>query len=418
MTTLDIVFIAALPVLLIGSALFSGAETALFSLTHAERAVLQRAGSPVTRLLRDPASLLVTVLLLNMAVNVLYFVIASVLATRAPSPALSVAIPLAALVAIILFGEIFAKLLAGAHRVGYARAVTPVLAAVRATIGPAAIALVRFVITPLTRLASPQPPAEGAGPEELDVLLHQAARAGAITPDERQLLGEVIELGECRVREVMTPRVALRWADADASPDQLADLARETGLSRFPVRRGTRRPAEIVGFVDVRRVLAALAARGSADPRRFVEPVTYVPESATLDSLLEHFRTSGVHTALVADEHGTIAGLVEIEDAVGRLLPTPGEGQAGDDEVQMIALGTWMVPGRLPVREWAHVLGPEGAAAGRRVTTVGGLVLAQLGRVPAVGDEVRVGGVVLRVELMHGRSVETVRLSLAPEDQP
>jgi len=168
----------------------------------------------------------------------------------------------------------------------------------------------------------------------------------------------------------------------------------------------------------VRRVLAALAARGSADPRRFVEPVTYVPESATLDSLLEHFRTSGVHTALVADEHGTIAGLVEIEDAVGRLLPTPGEGQAGDDEVQMIALGTWMVPGRLPVREWAHVLGPEGAAAGRRVTTVGGLVLAQLGRVPAVGDEVRVGGVVLRVELMHGRSVETVRLSLAPEDQP
>ena len=417
MTALDVAFVAAMPLLLVCSALFSGAETALFSLTHAERAHLARTNPAVTALLRDPASLLVTVLLLNMTVNVLYFVIASVLAARAPNTTLAVAIPVVSLVVIILFGEILAKLLAGAHRVGVASAVAPALGAVRAAIGPAAIGLVRFVITPLTRLASPQPPARGAGPEELDALLHQAARSGAISSDERQLLGEVIELGECRVREVMTPRVRMNWAEADASPDDLAALARESGLSRFPVR-GPGGSAEILGFVDARRVLAAAAAYGSADPRRFLEPVTYVPETATLDRLLEHFRHEGVHTALVADEHGTLAGLVEIEDAVGRLVPTRSERPANEEDVQMVSLGRWLVPGRLPVREWAHALGPEGAAAGRRVTTVGGLVLARLGRVPVVGDEVRVGGVVLRVERMHGRSVETVRLSLVPEDQP
>ena len=113
------------------------------------------------------------------------------------------------------------------------------------------------------------------------------------------------------------------------------------------------------------------------------------------------------------DEHGALTGLVEVEDAVKELVRTRPEVTTGDVRVEKLAPGKWIVPGRLGVRHWADFFGRDLSVADcSRVATVGGMVMARLGRVPRAGDSVVIGGVRLRVNSMDGTLVERVEVSM------
>jgi len=147
---------ALLPVLLVGSAFASGSETALFSLTHGERARLRRdaaaASAAVEALLARPRALLVFVLLLNMTANVGYFVVTSVLTTRAGSGLVGTVVAIGSVLLIILFGEVLAKMLARAQRVALCRAFGVPLRTLQLALNPLVAAIDGFVIAPVTRL--------------------------------------------------------------------------------------------------------------------------------------------------------------------------------------------------------------------------------------------------------------------------
>lgn len=416
-SAVDIPMLLALPVLLALSAFFSGSETALFGLTGTERMLLRRGGSFAGRateaLLADERMLLITILVGNMTVNVLYFVITSVLIMKVQTQSdVVVRLVLGAvfLVVIIITGEVTPKLVANARRVGVVGLVAAPVLTVHRLLGPMRIAIDRLVVSPLSRLTSPGEAPTRLDEQELTALLEISGSRGVIDEEEQRILQDVINLGQLKVRAVMTPRVRIAALPSDAGRDDVRRLVEQTRLTKFPVFE--RDLDHIVGVLGARRYLLDPPAPGEPlQPR--LSPVHFVPEMASLDQLLNRFRETQTQFAVVVDEFGGTAGVVAIEDVVEELV-----GDIAGPAVRrqpappvLVGAGRWRVGGDTSVHDWAEAFGQR--LVSRRVATLGGLIIARLGRAPHAGDVVELGNVRLEVESVDRARVESVIVTLA-----
>lgn len=417
----------ALAALLGASGLASGSETALFRLAHADRQRLARehptAARAVEVLFREPRALLVTVLLCNMTANVTYFVVSSVLSYRVDGPVAAAAVGVGTLLTIILFGEVLAKLLASAHRVAFVSVMAVPLLTVHRVIGPVRFVVDRLLVGPLSRLVAPpeRRAPQSLSPEELSALLDIGAHSGAIDADEQELLADVLELGALRVRDIMTPAIDVRTIPAGATRAQVLEAVRETHHTRYPITTGGL-DGQVHGILNARNYLAACET--APQPPRlesFVDSPRYVPEMARLDQLLEHFRRTHTRAGLAVDERGAVTGWVQLERVVEELVVLASEASPTEmEQIRLVGLSTWIVPGRLPVHEWGDLF-PAPLPKLPRVSTLAGLITATLGRIPAPGDAIDMGNVHLEVDAMQGRVIERVRVTLTeapPGGQP
>jgi CBS domain containing-hemolysin-like protein len=193
--------------------------------------------------------------------------------------------------------------------------------------------------------------------------------------------------------------------DVTGPVEEARETMRRHRLTKIPVY--VKDIDNIVGAVYLRQML--LKPGVSLD--RLVQPVHFVPEQKTVESLLEFFRQTGTDVAVVVDEYGGIAGLVRLEDIAEELV--------GGDEVVREAepikqLGpfTYRLSGDLSIHDWADVFGID--LAEMRVSTIGGLVTALLGKIPRKGDVARLGNLKFTVERIHKRRIQMVILSLEP----
>jgi putative hemolysin len=416
-----------LPVLLALSAACSASETALFSLTHADRLRMRRSApaslSAVQDLLDQPRSLLVAILLANVTINTAYFTLAGIVADgfSRGSRLLTIALGIAGVLTLILFGEVLPKAIASVHRVQVCRVVAfPVRAWYRA-ITPIRIVLDRLVVAPLARLFRPAGSGEPhpLNPEELELLLDVGESQGVLHAQEQQLLADVVAMSSLRVKDIMCPRVDIAWLDATHTSQELLQIARESGWSRFPVCRGALNEKQVVGMVNVQRVLPRLYRQGVSARMpltSLVEPPVFFPERAGVDKLLDHFRATRTDVALVVSELGELTGLVQVDDVIAELVKFAAS-EDGEDSQRVVRVGpdSWEVPGRLSVRDWEEYFEPGAVSrSGPRVSTVAGLMLARLGRVPRVGDEVRIGAIRLSAQEVHARSIVRVGVRIDP----
>lgn len=390
--------LAMLPALLVLSGFFSGSETALFSMTETERMHLRRQGSlagrAVESLLADQRLLLITVLLGNMVVNVLYFVLSSVLMLRLETGIIGgVALAAGSLLAIVLLGEVLPKMLANARRTTFATITAPILLTLHNLISPARIALDRLIVTPLSRLTAPPTTPPQLDEDELRALLEISSEQGVIDVDEQRILRDVFALGRLRVRDVMTPRVRIAAVRISATRDHVIKTVRETHLTRLPVYANDL--DHIVGILQVKEYL--LDPRSRKVPlRQLINRPRFIPHLSRLDQLLDHFRTTRSKFAVVVDEFGGTAGVVSLEDVVERLV---GDIAVGEEHelapTRRVGVNTWQVDGDMSVHDWAEAFGQHMVSP--RVATVGGLIIDRLGRVPEVGDAITLGNVRLEV---------------------
>ncbi len=416
--------ILVLPVLLVLSGIASGSETALFRLSHRERADLLRTapavGAAVETLLSDPRRLLLFVLLLNMVVNVSYFVVSSVLTTRMDTRLAAAGVGAGSVLAIVLFGEILAKVAAGAGRRAFCLVLGQPLAALAVLLGPIVAALDTLVLSPLIRLIRPHQADPGrVHPSELARLVEMGGQAGVLTEGERRLLGEVIELGEVRVREAMRPRDRVLWLPASASAQEIIALA-STHRRTVIVLAERSLDDGLVGFLHVKRYLAARhALRRDPDPREFADPALVIPEQARLDRALETMRERQKTHAICVDERGMVVGMIDAVDIVDELLAGMGDERTAERHtIRLVGLGRWQVSARLAARDWAQyfrVPEAEFSASLTRTSTVGGVLMDRLGRLPRPGDEARFGPVLVRAESVVGRRLVTVVVELTDE---
>ncbi|QDU70926.1 hemolysin family protein [Mucisphaera calidilacus] len=417
--------LAFLPVLIVASGFFSGSETALFSLSRHQRLVLERrkgaSAAAIGVLLSETRGLLITLLLGNMTVNVLFFAVSSAATIRiserpwADAWVLSV-LSLLPLLIIILLGEVLPKLVASRSRVTWSGYASIPLLMVHRALTPVRMVAQHGVITPLARLIAPRTRVAGLSTDELESLLRLSEDHGILDTEEERLLLQVLELGQLRVEDLMIPRVDIKAFDVREDPQALMTLIRDTGLRHIPVKDDSL--DTIVGLLYSRQVLVAQPTTHEA-VNRLIRQVHYVPAVTTADKALVELRRSGTTFAIVVDEYGGTAGLITLEDIVEHMVgDIAGEFEAsGRPEVRMIGLGRWRVDGDLAVHDWPDLFGRElnlGAEALEALdsTTLGGLVMDQLGRLPEEGDELVVGNVRLRVERMARNRVVTVVVSM------
>jgi len=418
-----LLFVGVLPLLLMASAFFSGTETALFSLTQQQRRQLQRSHSiaarTVSELLGETRTLLITLLMGNMTINVLFFVVSSLVAIRlekihAASGAIVAAAATAPLLLIILLGEVLPKLVAARLTVGWATFMAVPLWLVHRVLGPLRWAVNQFVITPLARLAEPKTKPAALSASELENLLTLSQHQGVIDADEEQLLQQVLELGQVRVTELMTPRVDLQAFDLSRQPGELVEMARRDSYSRIPVYGDSL--DRIEGVVYARQVLLRRPATRQA-VRALVRDVKYVPAQMKADRLLIDMRRTGSVFAVVVDEYGGTAGVITLEDVVEHMVGdiVAGDIETAQPELEPMGEGQWDASAQLSVRDWPDTFGQAVPLHG--VQTLGGLVMARLGRVARVGDTTTVGNLELRVEHTSGPRIDRVRITrLAEQD--
>ena len=290
----------------------------------------------------------------------------------------------------MVFGELVPKNLAIADPLRTARAVVWLQSgfahAFRGVIGAlntAANAVVRRLgVEPAEELRSAR------SPRELSSLVRTSAEHGTLDEGTATLLDRSLRFTDRVAEDLMTPRVRVTTLAADDTLDDLVALARRTGFSRFPVDAGD--PDEVLGVVHVKQAVGA--PDRSVPLRGLVQEVPVVPGSLDGDALLTRLRGSGLQMAVVVDEYGGTAGLVTLEDLIEEIVGDVHDEHDGGEapQVRPLADGGWLVSGLLRGDEVERATGfamPEGP-----YETLAGMVLARLGRIPDVGDELVVDG--------------------------
>lgn len=320
---------------------------------------------------------------------------------------------------LIVAGELIPKNAAVAHPEGTARLVVGAQRGFSAFFRP--------LVTALNRSANRVVRAVGVEPreevenvrtaDELALLVTSAARAGTVGASTAAMARRSLRFGEQRADEVMTPRVDLIAVDKGTTVEQLLAVARETGLSRFPVYG--RNPDDVVGMTSVKAALGVpVGQRDTTRVGTIARTPLLVPDSVTADAVLGQLRQADTQLAVVVDEYGGTAGIVTLEDLTEELV-----GQVADEYDRPVDRSerarVWGgspivdVPGATrpaELAEWFDIHIPEGS-----YDTVAGFLLDRFERLPGAGESVDYGRWRFTVLRRNRQRIGQVRIEPQPE---
>jgi len=232
-----------------------------------------------------------------------------------------------------------------------------------------------------------------------------------LSQEERELIDDVFEAGDRELREVMVPRTEVDFLDASMPVFKAAAFVADRPHSRYPVIRDS--ADDVIGFVHIRDILAPGLAERSIRVGELAREAAAFPGTNPVLSTLTRMRRTGAHLAVVVDEYGGTAGIVTMEDLVEELI---GDIKDEYDEVQRPAAsrtyGVTVVDGLMNLEDFAEECGfelPDGP-----YEAVAGFVVARLGRLPALGDEVRQDGHHIEVCELDGRRIARVKVTPEP----
>ncbi len=271
-----------------------------------------------------------------------------------------------------------------------------------------------LISTTIARLLEPtEPEPEPPSPQEnLVELIATGEQEGLIEKGDRELLQSVVEFGDKVAREVMTPRPEIAAIEINSSIEDLRALFRTKRLTRYPVYSG--QLDHIEGFISVRDLMElSPEEQKRATLRNLVRPVPFVPETKPIHDLLKELQQSTTQMAIVIDEYGSVSGLITIEDLVEQIV-----GEIRDEvepharDIIKESPSTYILSGHAELAQVAdevHV-----PLEGDDYSTVAGLVMNQLGHVPAAGEKVESHGLTFEVLEANQRTVLKVRMMMPP----
>jgi len=260
--------------------------------------------------------------------------------------------------------------------------------------------------------AEPEPEVVDAAREEIRVAIEDGVDEGALDEDEREMIEGILKFGDVDVAEIMTPRTEMECIDAETSIAVAATRLAASNHSRIPVFEDT--VDKIVGIVYARDILAVVTAdTPTPDALRSIAREPYfIPETKTVDTLLDDFQREHLQIAVVLDEYGGVAGLVTVEDIMEEIV---GEIQDEYDQedhesrILLLADGAVEVDGRVRIDELNEQF-DLGIPEDDDYDTVGGLATTLFDRVPAAGDHTKMGERTLTVLESNERRVVRVRI--------
>lgn len=245
-------------------------------------------------------------------------------------------------------------------------------------------------------------------PEEIELLIAESRDGGLLEPDEHRRLQRALRLNLKQAKQLMVPRRKIAAIDIDTPLNEVATIVTQSPFSRLPVYRKS--IDNVIGMLHTKDLVRwRVGGAPDATLASLVRPIASVHESVTIDRVLRELRERRAHLALVVDEFGGTAGLLTLEDVLSELLGSVGdEFKAGEPVAEKLADGRIRISGAMAVDDAASVLQ---TAWDTEASTVGGLVTAALGRLPAPGDRVTIGDYDIEVERVAERAVESLLAS-------
>lgn len=253
--------------------------------------------------------------------------------------------------------------------------------------------------------------------DEIKMIIDQGAQAGVFAASEHDLVKSVLRLGEKNITALMTPRTDIIWVDINATQEKILHLLINCAPTRILVAEGDL--DNINGYVNVRQVLSGPALSKELNLRACLEKPLYVPETKSALEVLDLFKKSGVHIAVVLDEFGGTIGITTMTDLLKAIVgELPVAGSKADLRAIERTDGTWLLDGRLPVDRFKEIIRvvklPDEERA--HFQTLGGFVMHQLGCVPDVSDEFVWNGYLFRIISMQGKRIGKVGIAKVAAD--
>ena len=404
---------AALLLLIVLSAFFSGSETALMTLNRYRLRHMAQEGHKAARLaerlLQRPDRLIGLILLGNNFVNILASSLATVLAIRLGGEG---AIPLAAgllTLVILIFSEVAPKTLAALHPERLAFPAAWIYAPLLKVSYPL-VALVNFFANGVLRLLRVYPEELGGdtlSKEELRTIVNEAG--ALISRRHQRMLLAILDLEQATVEDIMIPRQEIDGIDLEESWDELLEDLREMPYTQALVYRGS--IDHVVGFIHARHLMQTLM-RGELTRERLealIQEPYFIPEGTPLNTQLFNFQKAKRRVGLVVDEYGDVLGLVTMSDLleqiVGEFTSDP---QDSISDVTPQEDGSYLVSGGASVRELVKTFGWELPTDGPR--TLNGLILEHLESIPEPGTSLLINGYPGEVLQIQDNAVKTARI--------
>lgn len=321
----------------------------------------------------------------------------------------------------LVIGELVPKRLALLSPEKIARLIARPMQALSRLAHPAVWLLGKSVDTVL-KLLRAQPPTEPQVTEdEIKALIEEGVRSGIFLEQERDLLKNVILLADRPLETLMTPRSEIAWLDLDAPMTDNAREMAENQHARYPVAHSNL--DRVVGIVQAKELLTHVVAGGAPDLKAVMRPPLRVPASMSPLRLLELFKTSPLHIALVTSHRGEIKGIVTLHDVLEAIVGAlPTESTAAEPRLVQRDDGSWLIDGLLTVAELKDALDlpelPEEKSDAYE--TAGGFVLTYIGRVPEIGEHFEWNGWRFEVIDIDGRRIDQILAKRieTPPDKP
>ncbi len=406
-----IISLFSMGVLLFFSAFFSGAETALFSLTREQMKRLRggHAEKMLAILTHNPSGLLVAILFGNIVVNILFFSISVVLSLEFGhrygdwcEPLVGIVV----LVLIILLGEILPKAIGISFPEPVVRMSSGALRGWFRFLGP-----VRRVLEFVARHLEPADHDDNPlNADELKMLIDATRHDPTFGKQEKAIVEDIVNLPEIRLRAIMVPRVDQLFCREEMAAGEALQEAAERELERIPVYKEDE--DNIIGVVEVQELFTQSdLTRPLSD---FIQPVRFVPETKRADEMLREFLSEELRMVCVVDEYGGLAGTICLEDLLEEVV---GEFDVLEEpRIEQLGETTYRLQGSLGIREWRSLFVgflPDEVVRTLALDTLSGLVVSLLKRLPKSGDVVQVKNLKFTVEQVRSNRIELVVLELA-----
>lgn len=390
------------------SAIISAAEIGFFSVNETKLQALVQTGhkraTMALQLRSNPQRLLSTIMIGDNLVNAGAASYVTLLTMRLfGSEALGVAIGILTFV-LMIFGDVVPKTLAARHSMAVATAMAYPVYGIQWVLKP-----VLFVLEPMIDKIT-----GGKGltvpfvtEEELKIMLDVGGKSGTIESEEVKMIKNVFQLKDITAEDAMTPRIYVFSLDGNLRLKEAEELLYNSKYSRIPVYDGTL--DNITGVLYKTKALTELAkGRTEVRLRDIAHPPLFVPAGKTADDLMKQFQQEKRHMGIVVNEYGGVMGLVTLEDlleeVVGEIVD---ETDITEELIKRIGKSQILVHGRTEVRKVNDFLKVE---LGDEALTIGGLIQEDLGRIPKVGEEIRIGNCRLVVHEADPRSIRSVHI--------
>jgi putative hemolysin len=314
----------------------------------------------------------------------------------------------------LVIGELVPKHFALSNRERIACYVAPAMSLLASLTTPIAV-LLRLSTAGVLRVAGPRLREEPeVTEEEVKTMIAEGTEAGVFEKAEQEIIERVLMVADLSVRSIMVPRPDIVWLDITESQESIYEDIARSGHSRFPVGRGD--VDETIGIVHAKTLLEQLHTASKINLEAAIKTPLYVHESTKVLKLLEMFKSSVVHMAIVLDEHGSVQGIVTPTDI---LTGITGELPEVEADIEPAAKqredGSWLLDAQMPVFEVERVLGVTGLAVDdAEYTTLAGFVLSQLGHIPPVGETFQWKNWRFEVVGLDGRRIDKVLATQTP----